>query len=419
MYEFFLSYARDNYSEYLKEFHKDLSETVRMKRGLRKEDAVSFFDQQGIELGAAWDPTLVQALQQSKVMIALGSPLYFKQDYCGREWEFFQRRCAANPLPDGSVPPLLKPVVWVPYDFDKLPPSVAVLQQTLRETTAVHNTKGLWYVLKQKGKLRSAYNDFIETLADDIITAGDKYAVPPLANAPLLESMSSAFAPVPAPIAVQPPGTPSGPKHVRFIFAAAHPATFGAARKPDPYLVAGAGEWKPFFPKDERPVNPLLAQVAARDDLLFSSSEVAFGPNLIADIQDALKRRQIVVSVVDPWTLYWDARQPQPQYSPVLRELDQMMGYHWCVLVPDADAECAPLRDDINKVLRSTFDLHATLYPNPLFYREGIQSAPDLQSAVAEVLIRLKEEITKRAAVERSVAAPLPRQVIQGPFAAG
>jgi hypothetical protein len=146
---------------------------------------------------------------------------------------------------------------------------------------------------------------------------------------------------------------------------------------------------------------------------------VAFGPNLIADIQDALKRRQIVVIVVDPWTLYWDARQPQPQYSPVLRELDQMMGYHWCVLVPDADAECAPLRDDINKVLRSTFDLHATLYPNPLFYREGIQSAPDLQSAVAEVLIRLKEEITKRAAVERSVAAPLPRQVIQGPFAAG
>jgi hypothetical protein len=67
--------------------------------------------------------------------------------------------------------------------------------------------------------------------------------------------------------------------------------------------------------------------------------------------------------------------------------------------------------------VQHTFHRHATLAPNPMFYREGIRSAQELQAAVAEVLTRLKEEIKRLAPVERPVPMGPPRLVVSGPSA--
>jgi FxsC-like protein len=210
----------------------------------------------------------------------------------------------------------------------------------------------------------------------------------------------------------------SGRKRVRFIYVAAHPSRFSGLRSTDAYLDNGAGDWRPFYPADPRPVDPLVAQVATRDDLLFSYEERPFDDKLLQVIGEALERRQIVVIVVDPWTVYWDSLQPQPIYAPILRDLDQRIGYHWSVLVPDTDPECSARREDIYAVVRSTFDLHANVLRNPTFYRDGISSAAELQTVVAEMLTRLKEEINKRADVVRPVAPIMPRQTLSGPSAA-
>lgn len=436
MYEFFLSYARDNYNPLLQKFYEDLSQSVRNLLGVPNSQPVSFLDQEGIRLGQPWDPALVDALQRSKVMVAIGSPLYFKQEYCGKEWAFFSRRLAAHTAQGGAQAPLLKPVMWLHYAFDQLPGHVAALHQTLGESKGLVNEKGLSFVLNKYGRRGTAYVDYVDALARDIVEAGKKPVAPPLAAAPTLADIASAW--VLSPPAAPPPPDESEPsvlgpkpppprppapaaggrKRVRFIYVAAHPSNFGTLRNADSYLENGAGDWRPFFPADARPIDPLLAQVATRDDLLFSYEERAFDANLLQEINDALDRRQIVVIVVDPWTLYWDSLQPVPTYNRILRELDQRIGYHWSVLVPDTDGECTPRREDIYAVVRSTFDLHANVLKNPTFYRDGITSATELQAVVAELLTRLKEEINKRAEVVRPVAAMVPRQTISGPSAA-
>lgn len=423
MYTFFLSYARDNYNPLLQKFYEDLSQSVRNLLGVPNSQPVSFLDQEGIKLGQPWDPALVDALQASKVMVVIGSPLYFKQEYCGKEWAFFSRRLAAHAGAGGAQAPLLKPVMWLHYAFDQLPGHVAALHQTLGESKGLVNEKGLSFVLNKYGRRGTAYVDYVDALARDIVDAGKKHTLPPLPGALALADVDSAWlvaAPPPgaAPPPLPPPTAASSRKRVRFIYVAAHPSHFGGLRNTDAYLDNGAGDWRPFFPADARPVDPLLAQVATRDDLLFSYEEKAFDANLLQEISDALDRRQIVVIVVDPWTLYWDSLQPTPIYNRILRELDQRIGYHWSVLVPDTDGECAPRREDIYAVVRKTFDLHANVLKNPTFYRDGITSAAELQTVVAELLTRLKEEINKRADVVRPVAAIMPRQTLSGPSAA-
>jgi hypothetical protein len=71
----------------------------------------------------------------------------------------------------------------------------------------------------------------------------------------------------------------------------------------------------------------------------------------------------------------------------------------------------------IKQVISSTFDRHANLSPNPMFYRENIMSLEELRSVLYEILARLKEEIKKRAPVEMPVPLGPTKPLITGPSA--
>jgi FxsC-like protein len=428
-YEFFFSYTRSNNDAYLKRLFKDLNNSIRLKRGLPDSAPVGFFDQRGIELGQDWDAVIVDALQNAKVMLAVASPGYFNSEYCGKEWELFQRRCDEHAKRTGTRAPLLKTIVWVAYAIDALPERVRQYQLLSGDPQAVHNVKGVRYMLQQNSKYRTAYNDYIDKLGDEIIgaSATPGQRVSPLLPLPVLSSVRSAFGP--APPAPAPPGAivlprlpgPSGPKHVHFVYVAASPARFGAARLAEPYVEEGGRDWRPFYPLDSRRVDPLLVQVAASNDLLFSVEYMAIDDKLIENIDQAWTRRQIVVLVLDPWSVHWDATQANPAYQALLRQLDGRLDYHWCVLVPwnEQDTACHSDRVAIMQTVRNTFDRHARLSPNPMFYRDGIASANELQATLAEVLTRLKEEINKRAVVERPVPLGQPRPTVYGPSVEG
>lgn len=85
-YEFFFSYTRANNDPYLKLFFDAVSEVIRERRGLPANVPVGFFDQRELELGEDWDQAIVDALQTSRVFLAVWSPGYFKSEYCGKEW---------------------------------------------------------------------------------------------------------------------------------------------------------------------------------------------------------------------------------------------------------------------------------------------------------------------------------------------
>ncbi|HWR80179.1 MAG TPA: toll/interleukin-1 receptor domain-containing protein, partial [Pseudomonas sp.] len=118
-YDFFFSYRRADFGAQMREFFTDLSEEVRKLRGLDKYDNIAFFDQENIETGDNWDAALLNALQQSKVLVPLYSPAYFKSEYCGKEWQSFHlRRQAHAQQHGGAEPAVIRPVIWIPIRKD-------------------------------------------------------------------------------------------------------------------------------------------------------------------------------------------------------------------------------------------------------------------------------------------------------------
>src|SRR5689334_10876247 len=173
-YEFFLSYTRANNDPFLQKFFEELSQAVRDRRGLPQTANVGFFDQRNIELGEQWDDTIVDALQTSAVAVAVASPGYFKSEYCGKEWELFRRRIAA--VASGQpLPPLIKPVVWIPFKIAGLPAAVTNGQLTFGDPQAIQNQRGFKHLLKNLQEHQSTFNDLIESLADQITAAADQY----------------------------------------------------------------------------------------------------------------------------------------------------------------------------------------------------------------------------------------------------
>jgi FxsC-like protein len=227
--------------------------------------------------------------------------------------------------------------------------------------------------------------------------------LPPLATTPALADVRSEWSvaggQVPRPHA-------TGPKHVRFIYLALDPASIGHSRSTEPYLDAGGVDWKPFYP-DTTPIHLFAQKVVASDELAFTSDAVPFGADLLDQIRQAWDARQIVVLVVDPWSLHWDAQALRRGYQTLLNELDKQNAFHWCVLLPwnEQDAELGGVnRPAIETIVAQTFPFHGGLTKNPMFYRDAIKSFVELKAVLGEVLARLKEEIRRQA----EVTMPLP-----------
>jgi FxsC-like protein len=410
-YEFFLSYTRANNDAFLKKFFDELSQAIRDLRGLPASAEVGFFDQKSLELGEQWDDTIVEALQTSNVLVPVASPGYFKSEYCGKEWELFRRRLAAA-AGGQPIAPLIKPVVWIAFDIPSLPETVRDVQLTFGDPQAVQNQRGIKHLLKNLQTNQETFNLLIEELARQITRAADQNPVPRMVDVPNLQDVPSAF--VRRAAQQKPAAVPTGPKHVRFVFVAADPNAFGSARARDPYLDAGGADWKPFYPDDTTRIHRFVQSFVSSDELDFTSEELRFGPDLLAEIDDAWQKRQIVVLIVDGWSVHWDA-----QYRDVLSQLDRRLDYHWCVLVPnnEKDQDAGLIRAHIESALSQTFDRHANLARNPLFYRDNIRSAADLKIQLRDVLTKLKEEIKKRAPVAMPIPAGPSKTVVSGPVA--
>lgn len=423
-YEFFFSYTRGNNDAYLRQFFKDLSEEVRIRKGLPKDKdtPVGFFDQQEIELGATWDQTIIDALQESKVMVSIYSPGYFQSQYCGKEWDVFMQRCRlyrerrvqAGEL-NAELPPSIKPSFWLPFSISNLHQEIQTVQYMRGDPSAIYNSHGLRYVLMQISEHRREYNDFLIELAKDIIETGEKYQLPSLDQLPPLREVESAWSQRLLQQSV--PGTPaqvtvSSPKHVRFVFIAADPKHFGSARSADPYLQRGGPDWKPFFP-DQSEIGPFVQHVVSDKELGFTSDELVFSSNLVTDIQNAWAERKIVIILVDAWSVNWG-------YQQVLQNFDQQNFFNCSVLVPwnDEDSVTKMQGQTILDNLQKTFYFR-TSAKNSIFYRDSIRKPEDLRHALHDILTRIKAEIRKHAEISRPLPGDINKPIITGPGAVG
>lgn len=417
-YQYFLSYSRENAKDnpYFKDFVVDLNRRIRERLPVAQQPNIAFWDQDDIELGADWKNSLVQALNESKVFLAITSPAYFESEYCGKEWAVFCKRLAARPS-SAQAPALLKPVRWIAsHDPAQLPPAMQAIQYAVGPSDSIYNTKGLTYLLRRKREYETEYENLLDALADDIAFPGAP-GLPSLAIVPQLKDVTPAFPTGRTAtgnfgvLDRQPVGLGRGANRIRFVYAVAQPEEVRNVAVPEAYEPAGAGDWRPFFPEDTCPVHVFMQGVVA-SDLKIASDELACDGNLVTAIEEALRLRQIVILIVDRISL-----QCRSDFRVNLSKLDCRLDYHWSVLMPGKvpENETEERRAALHSALDEALGRHAIFAPNPLFFRDGIHTAEQLKSAVCEIVIRLKDEIRKRVPIEMPVPAGPSRAILSGP----
>lgn len=109
---FFVSYARadtqhSNHRNIFEFFVEDLSAEVAIRLNRSIEDVV-FIDRSSIKAGYIWPDKLREALSECQVGLALYTPNYFNQLWCGREFQVFLQRRKQKALGTGIVP-----VLWI------------------------------------------------------------------------------------------------------------------------------------------------------------------------------------------------------------------------------------------------------------------------------------------------------------------
>ncbi|HKU73553.1 MAG TPA: FxsC protein [Pyrinomonadaceae bacterium] len=421
-YDFFFSYKRVSDTSYQKQFFNDLSNEIRALREVSDaKEAVGFFDQRGIEQGEEWEPSLAIALQESKVLVCAYSTKYFESEYCGKEWQVFKlRRDEYRRLkeeagePNVALPAVIKPVLWMELPAD-LDPKFKKTQFMWGDPNEIQNQKGLRYVLQFKNKYENEYKEYINRLAEEIISVGKHHQLPKLPNLPNLGQVSSAFARATQPEVVainQPaPKTISTPaKRVVFIFAAAEPSTFAGKRDDEAYRDQGGADWKPFFPQIPKRIGTLVQNLVSDDALDLQADELPLNDNLIKEIEKAYEERKIVVIMVDGWTLVC-----KDEYRALLEKFDQETKPKYVnhtVLVPwnDQDPENAGKKGLIEQMVKNTFSFRAEM-SDPIHYRDSIRSVQELREVLGEVLIKIRAKMHKNVenvnAMPRTIAQPI------------
>lgn len=420
MAEFFFSYARADDDIFLKRFFQELSDAVRVRRGLPRDAEIGFLDQDQ-ERGEEWTDRLPEALQGCPVLIGLYSRAYFRSEYCGREWEVFRRRrdllAAARRQAGGELPPpVIKPVLWVPLPDDELPPAVRSIQYTHGDPQSIYNQKGLRYLAKLRQRYQSEYDEYVEGLADEIVRVAENQPLPRLDALPPFLDLPNPFAPATAGAGdASPPAPlshgPSGPRIVHFVFVAGRPEELAASRRTvDAYLTEGGRDWKPFFPEVGRPLRAVAQQVASEAEMDFFSQELALDEALAEKVREAENKREIVVVFVDRWTA------GLARYRKILERFDRESYFNCSVLVPlnDSDSDANGRREELERYLQGAlYRLSRT--GESTFYRKSIRSHEELCNELRSVLIRLRAEIINRSTIERPVPEGRRLTLVHGP----
>lgn len=433
-YYTFFSYTSFDYDPYVRMFFDDLLAELNGRTTLQPGEEMSFFDQKAIERGEEWEESVKDALQESRVMVPLYSPHYFNSPDCGREWWIFQQRRERHAIDSEQsrenrvkLPPIIKPVLWIPFrKGTSVPPdinrAITSTQYGVGHRLDVFNQEGLKYVLMKLGNKHPSYVDYVKDLALEILGVANEYKVKPLAGLQPWDQITSAFHPEDPDLLGQ--QATIGPNHVRFIFVAAEPAAFGGKRSPDPYRERGRGDWKPFLPyKNENRIFKIVQEIVLPEPLGFTSDEIVFQNqlDLKAEVENAWKQGQLVVLLVDGWTIDWDSKARKKLSDFDHSDVGGHFYYNCSVLVPwnEQDQDTEVRRAEIEMTIKETFEFRTNILKNPIYYRDSIRTKEELREALREILTLIKAEIRVKEKVTRPLPAGSDNPTITGPGVAG
>jgi FxsC-like protein len=293
---FFLSYARGDEDDLVRQFYSDLSVEVRVRAGLHRDAEVGFIDAR-MKAGTRWSDQLADALSECRSFIALMSPRYFLSEPCGQEWQIFADRVARYRDTAGLDPAALKPLVWVPVPPAKMHPIAARIQHSsdLLGDNCVRQ-------LMRLQRHQDAYREFVFELAGQIVEGAETHEIPEGHRYADLESVPSIFhlAPRGHPELIdgEEADLPMDAMTVHFVVAALTRPGALAVRSDREMYGDRPQDWAPYRPSLDGPLSEYASGIAASKRF---ASRVADLEELAERAELASQHNQIIVLLVDAW----------------------------------------------------------------------------------------------------------------------
>lgn len=350
---FFLSYARRDRDPFLDKFFEDLSTEVRICMGAEEDEPVGFMDVKNIEVGDEWDAELALALAECRVFVSLYTPAYFRSEFCGKEWSVFrarqeeQRPGAAGP----GRPGLILPVLWTSEKtLSEWFPTVSQTVQYDQDFEPVYRREGLRFLSKQ-GRYSDQYELIVHRLAEKICEEARRAdGLKPSAAIKSPREAENAFAGLRQ--AAAEPLAEAGTRFVKFILVAASREEVAQARVRNAvggYGASGGIGWMPYW-KDVTEDLALKAQGIAWECRLLSEVTGPEG-DIVQLIRDAEKKNNIVVIIMDTWSLQLE------KYRDMMQKWGEYYFYNCALLVPwnGSDDETLGARQRLVDRLAETF----------------------------------------------------------------
>jgi FxsC-like protein len=383
---FFFSHARDDYTAdvYLAEFFKDLSEEVRKLLGLGKNDSVGFRDTKDIGLGQEWAPELLEALQHSKVLVCIVTPLYFNRSWCGKEIEFFRLRQMelGSPTPKHSF---IVPICWVPADC---PSAFAKLTFYQEDLPGAYLADGLLIYCLSRNSYEAEYWQCVRTLAKKIkFAATQEKPLPKLQTSPKLDILKSAFE------SESLVASEGGVKSSIEPVAIRKELQQRNKRRCEYYDEHIGACWRPF---SEKKIGALVSGLASRCDLLPYNRTL--DKDFESNLRSARDSNTLVVLIVDAWTI-----DLLSEYRARVKEYDDNCSTHCTAFViwNEGDEETEINMQRLEARVITSFPNSAT--KKPIYFRPAIRNQQDLEALLRETLERLRNRILEYERVVRSL----------------
>jgi FxsC-like protein len=338
-----------------------------------------FFDKQGIDAGDDWRQELRVALQQASVLVPMYSPRYFKSGYCLWEWATVYEPYAMAAAGGRSPVSPIVPVTWLdprsipaPYErfqfpLSDFPPNVAELS-------------GLMSVKKHREHYDVFVRAFARQIADRIVAVGPvNRAVGPV---PRLDAP-----PAPPSDTAGGPEREAGAQYVRFLFVTGlrdqivPPRRFRECYGRDPERK----DWRPCFPSQDRQVSDIIEEVAREEGRVVRY--LAPGDDLMDRIHAAERQNNIVVVVVDPWSLNI------AEWRQFVQDFDTTLVRNCGVLVlwNKEDPETAHGRMTFSSSIQESFDRRIQL--TNTFFRESVVSIEELQQTLVDAFHKIRSNL--------------------------
>ncbi len=397
---FFLSYARGASDAYLERFYKDLRQEVAFREGLDNSTdnkEVGFRDTDDIAGGTDWPNELADALRSSWACVSVYTPLYFKREYCGKEFQVFLDRANVQYDAEGAAENArcILPILWASMqDLQRhqLPPAVTKrINFRAKKHHQRYEKEGLRHILRRSPK--TAYLDILDDIVSDLIARFPEHPAP-LPQAPSIKQVNNAFAKPPltaTPLAAAPDDAAAG--DTRLVLFVITPDNSTSA-----FSAQGSAEW--------------LATLEEEDENLTLSTEYSSPLGAVADaivgkLSAHSSKNRLVIVLVDPV-----ARADQAQaVEDLLQSLAENETWTGALLIPQA----APAGDG-NTLAGRIQPPEATA--GRILVRAVAEDPKPFVADLRRVTLELLKLIVSESSVQRRApggGAPTERPKIRGP----